>query len=189
MQLHSTHSLPNEYRIDGRVTRIQLHHTRTNTDYELLVDTDDLPRILATCRRIYPYVEPHKRSKLVYARFNHLGKTISFHRWLIDAPPGIEVDHWNKNGLDNRRQNLRLATRSENMSNRRMGLYKTRKLVMEHKSGTRWGAWVFLGEYRCEEEANLVYNEADAILDREGFWDLFKDSKVSRHDQGIPTQR
>lgn len=43
----------------------------------------------------------------------------TLHRFVTDAPKGMEVDHINHNGLDNRKMNLRVCTRSENMANRR----------------------------------------------------------------------
>jgi len=44
---------------------------------------------------------------------------IFMHRELLHAPPGMDVDHVNSNPLDNRRDNLRLATRTQNNANRR----------------------------------------------------------------------
>jgi hypothetical protein len=54
-------------------------------------------------------------------RDNQSGKTILMHRLILDAPEGIEVDHINGNGLDNRRANLRRVTVQQNRQNRNRG--------------------------------------------------------------------
>lgn len=53
------------------------------------------------------------------------GKHMRMHRFLLGVPDGQEIDHANRNGLDNRRSNLRLCLRSENMANRRYPLSGT----------------------------------------------------------------
>ena len=45
-------------------------------------------------------------------------KKVLLHRAVMGAPAGLDVDHINHNTLDNRKANLRLATRSDNMANR-----------------------------------------------------------------------
>jgi hypothetical protein len=55
-----------------------------------------------------------------------LDHLVPMHRFVLAAPDDTEVDHINGNGLDNRRSNLRLASRSENMKNRRV--FKSNKL-------------------------------------------------------------
>lgn len=44
---------------------------------------------------------------------------VLLHRQLLDAPKGLQVDHINGDRLDNRRSNLRICTRTQNMQNRR----------------------------------------------------------------------
>src|SRR5262249_956687 len=46
-------------------------------------------------------------------------KHIPMHRLLTQCPDELEVDHANMDTLDNRRSNLRVCTRSQNLSNRR----------------------------------------------------------------------
>ena len=64
----------------------------------------------------------HPRSKYITANYFHGGpRTINaFHRYVINAPDGVEVDHkthGTANFIDNRLSNLRLSTRSRNTMN------------------------------------------------------------------------
>jgi hypothetical protein len=45
------------------------------------------------------------------------GKNIYLHRFILQTPPKMDTDHINHNKLDNRRKNLRVATRSQNKQN------------------------------------------------------------------------
>ncbi len=53
-----------------------------------------------------------------YAVRRENNKVISMHREITQAPKGMEVDHKNRNELDNTRENLRVCTRAENARNR-----------------------------------------------------------------------
>jgi hypothetical protein len=46
-------------------------------------------------------------------------RSVYLHRQLLAAPPGTDVVHVNEDGLDNRRTNLRLCTRSQSAASRR----------------------------------------------------------------------
>ena len=90
------------------------------------------------------------------------------HRWLLDVAPGVLVDHINRNGLDNRRANLRLATTSQNHANRPAPSNNTSgyKGVSRARSG-RWVAYItvdyrrtFLGTFDTAWRAAQAYNAA-----------------------------
>ncbi len=94
-------------------------------------------------------------------------KHISMHRLLLNAPPGLLVDHRDCNGLNNRKANLRLCTHLENIRNQRprkdgtsrfkgVSRRKTRKKYTAtiHKDGKRYS----LGYFRDEIEAAVVYD-------------------------------
>lgn len=96
-------------------------------------------------------------------------KTILMHRIIMKLKKGFFVDHINMNGLDNRRSNLRLATRADNMRNRD----KTKANTSGYK-GVVWDKWtnkwmaqinylhkhLNLGRFSSKEKAAQVYNEA-----------------------------
>lgn len=72
-----------------------------------------------------------KEHKTFYAtrlkRINGKYKKIYMHRSIMKAPKGMEVDHGNGNGLDNRRENLEIVTHNENMQRAR----RWRSLITE----------------------------------------------------------
>lgn len=98
-----------------------------------------------------------------------VARTIRAHRWLIDAPAGVTVDHINGDKLDNRRANLRLCTQAENTRNR-VGLAGSSsrfKGVAWHAARGKWVAGIthqgkrtYLGLYRDEVAAALAYDVA-----------------------------
>jgi hypothetical protein len=48
----------------------------------------------------------------------HGGSIMTMHRMILNAPEGVLVDHKDRNGLNNQRENLRLCTSSENNRNK-----------------------------------------------------------------------
>ncbi len=92
--------------------------------------------------------------------------TLFMHRLIMDATPGIQVDHINGDGLDNRRCNLRLATGSQNQHNRRKGSGSSRyKGVYWNKRERKWRASVQItgknlhaGYFKREIDAARAYD-------------------------------
>lgn len=87
-----------------------------------LVDDEDFERV----NKIKWYaLDSNKNGKLFYAINNSTGKTILLHRFILGFPDPGTVDHTNGNGLDCRKNNLRIASRSENARNRKFTKNKT----------------------------------------------------------------
>ena len=104
-----------------------------------------------------------------YARTSGKNK-ILMHRLLLDA---VQVDHANGNRLDNRRENLRSATQSQNGTNRGCRADNTSgyKGVSFNKATQKWHAYIkhsqkryHLGFYATPEEAAQAYNIAASRL-------------------------
>ena len=90
-------------------------------------------------------------------------------------PKGMDIDHIDGNSLNNRKENLRICTRSQNCSNKkvRRDSRSGYKGVYIKKGGKRFLAYIGdpntpatrkrqirLGLYDTAEEAALVYNKA-----------------------------
>ena len=98
-------------------------------------------------------------------------KRIYLHRFILDAKEWEEVDHINGDPLDNTRDNLRLCTHKENLSNKKTPSHNTSgyKGVTYFKHGKRIKRWKAevkvdgktkcLGYYFTPLEAATVYNQ------------------------------
>lgn len=75
-----------------------------------------------------------------YAQRRAYGRTIRLHQFIMNPAKGMVVDHANGNGLDNRRENLRVCTKLENAWNK-----KRRK---QQDAGSQ-----FIGVYPCQRPA------------------------------------
>ena len=104
---------------------------------------------------------------------SHYVKTY-MHREIMDAQPGQLVDHANRNTRDNRRENLRICTRSQNQANRigkSGGTSRFKGVKKAHPStgmvSRPWvaeiivdGEYSHLGYFATEEDAAAAYDSA-----------------------------
>lgn len=106
---------------------------------------------------IYAYTEQESNGKK---------ETIYMHRLVLGLTnPKLIGDHINGNTLDNRRANLRIATKSQNAVNRRKKKPKS-GYVGVRANGARWQAFHYinkkfhsLGQFDTPQEAAMVYDK------------------------------
>ena len=138
--------------------------------YYALVDDEDYNKL-----SVYKWHSAKRRDK-VYAERTGGGqgnkKTISMHREITKAPKGAEVDHINHRGLDNRKVNLRICTKSQNQMNSKKvrGVSKYKGVTWD-KHAKKWksqirekGKIVCLGYFDIEHEASVVYEQRAKLL-------------------------
>lgn len=136
-------------------------------NHHAIVDTENL-RLLSGCRWSFD-----SKGKLRYARRYVGRKTVYMHREIMNAPAGMQIDHINRNGLDNRKANLRLCNNSQNQQNRRKrnGASLRFKGVDWHAPCKKWRARIcvngkqrYLGLFKSEFMAASAYDVKTAEL-------------------------
>lgn len=99
-------------------------------------------------------------NKLGYPVVGINGKMICLHQLILGKKTGHDIDHINGIKIDNRKQNLRHCTRSQNLMNQRdvKGYYW-------HKQRNKWHARIYINKKQIN--LGLFKNEQDAIRARE----------------------
>lgn len=95
-------------------------------------------------------------------------RTILMHRLIMNAPSGLFVDHVNGNGLDNRKENLRICNNTQNQQNQVRVRGKSQyKGVYWHSGRSKWcahirifGKMTHLGSFDLERDAAIAYDIA-----------------------------
>jgi hypothetical protein len=155
-------------RIEGNMAFVPL-----TQGYEAVIDADDVP--IVSSWNWYALT----RSNTVYAVRNLPNNKgiISMHRALLGFPVGMEVDHRDRNGLNNTRRgesgNLRVASHAENMRNQGLRADSTTgfKGVSLHKPTGRYHAYIWVDGKRkslryhdTAEQAHKAYSAASLDL-------------------------
>lgn len=136
--------------------------------YEAMVDDEDYDRVMK-----YKWTASIS-AKTVYALHHFNSKAtgrgaIGLHRFIMNASNYLTVDHIDFNGLNCQKNNLRLATRTQQVANRRAfnqsgykGVYRYKR---KDKTNNRWQAMIridgylqHIGMYLTAEDAAKAYD-------------------------------
>ncbi|MEK4263669.1 HNH endonuclease [Paenibacillus sp. FSL L8-0499] len=158
----------NEYNVLGDYAEIILNR-KNGMKLKALVDIEDIEVLLKIETTWVSQYSPLTKSYYVVANSKkENGKRTKFilHRIIMNTEKGMIVDHINHDTLDNRKQNLRLVTQSENQENRLGATRKSKtgiRNVSYHKTSGLWvvvigrnNKRVCLGHFKTLEEAEKV---------------------------------
>jgi hypothetical protein len=125
-----------------------------------LIDDEDFPRVELFTWRV-------REDGYIQRTWIEGGRTIHelLHRFIMGAHEGELVDHENGDRWDCRKENLRVATLSQNAANRPTTAERAWKGIYPH--GNRWkarikleGQNVYLGSFQTAQEAAYAYDAA-----------------------------
>ena len=132
--------------------------TRKHPNTFAMVDDDDFDRLNQWKWRAIT----GPRTK--YARRH--GSGVLMHCEILAAPPGMERDHRDGNGLNNQKNNLRVCTKSQNQCNARKHRNGTSSDYVGVSKDTRYGGYraritidkkvIWLGCFKTQEEAARI---------------------------------
>ena len=137
-----------------------------------LVDNDDFEYLnqwkWCFCASGNGYAARHKH--ISGSGEKRVRKVIYMHREINNTPNGFETDHINRDGLDNRKSNLRLADRRLNVINRGLSKNNISGVKGVHKHRNRWVARIcvnykeiHLGCFVDKKTATMERQKAEKI--------------------------
>lgn len=149
------------------------------SDKVALVDDEDYERVVEAIRSKKTgkpgkwYAHGTGRGKSYVYAYNG-SRSLAMHRVVMDTPKGMDTDHVNGQTLDNRKENLRVCTRSQNCQNKKLrcdsasgfkgvDYRNTENLAKPYRAyigvPESSGKSIYLGWFETAEEAALAYDE------------------------------
>lgn len=155
----------NTYRhISDGVVEFDLINAAGTVVRHVLIDEADLPLV---SQYKWHYAAKYVFTQKKYDTSHHCqtrNRRMSLHRLLLadqlEGHPELCVDHISRDPMDNRRANLRVATFSQNIWNRKQKAGVARLYLGVDKSGSKWGASISLGTFDTAEDAARAYDAA-----------------------------
>lgn len=124
----------------------------------VLIDEVDYPMV---CGFTWRTNGKHGYAVTRRPRLGGEGEKIYMHRLIMGAPADLEVDHVNRNTLDNRRENLRLVTHTINCRNSKIHANNTSGYSGIARKRENWRAYITIDGK--QQALGVFKNKTDAV--------------------------
>jgi hypothetical protein len=137
-----------------------------NRRIEVIVDAQDLERV---SKHKWCVVTRHRDRPRPYCYAETMieQKPTLLHRFIVNAPKGMMIDHADGNTLNNARTNLRVCTRAQNSANSKLNCKNKLGLKGVCRDGSGYKATIniggrktHIGRFPTPEEAHAAYVSA-----------------------------
>ena len=151
-------------------------NSKTYGEKIVLVDNEDYERMLKDFGNTTWCLSQNTRNGDFYIQKRVNKKIIFLHRYIMNCPKGMYVDHINHNTLDNRKENLRITTNANNLRNGNIRKNNTSGVngVYYSKRDKRYVAEIIvnykkihLGSFTNLEDAKNVRQKAEKL-----YWEV-----------------
>lgn len=149
----------NEVITEKSISRIILKDIEGNTTGETIIDTIEFEKVTK-----YKWCFDGR-----YAISTTVRPYLRLHSLILGKKKGFEIDHINRNPLDNRKENLRFVTKTQNQANKTTSKKSSSKYkgVSWNKKDQQWVVFIsikgkskYLGMSKDEKTAAEKYNQA-----------------------------
>ncbi len=130
-----------------------------------LVDDEDYDYLMQWKWHVLKKKNTYYAVRLTYEGNGKKRNSVRMHRLIMNTPPNMEVDHKDHNGLNCQKYNLRNCTIKQNRRNKKASGRSRYIGVSINKRGyitsriEKDNIHFYLGSFKTEEDAAMVYNK------------------------------
>lgn len=144
-----------------------------NKDFTVEIDDDDFRVVGGLNWYCIKAGRGHRYAGWYFKDRDGKESLLLMHRVLFSLQHGdkMEVDHRDRNGLNNKRENIRLCEHKENMRNRKISKANKCGLKGVYASGNKWraeikfnGKKIHIGCFSTKEDAHDAYKKSASEL-------------------------
>ena len=144
----------NDVVIEGNIAKIILRDKAQEIVGEAVVDAENLPR----CLEYKWHIRKNKNTNYAIATLSQTEK-LHLHRLILNYTGPLDIDHINRNGLDNRKNNLRIVKHGINLANNGKTGVKQVPSGRYQAKCTRNYQSIYIGTYDTFDEAVKARND------------------------------